>query len=786
MTIPTAARPALTLVSGQARDDVDFGFRGPGSIGDLLWYDLNADGSSAGEPGIAGVTVDVTWFGGDDLEGTPDDFTRTTVTDLQGAYRIDNLPLGEYRVTVRPATLPASPLGVPTVPGSPTRTYDLDGVATPDTTRVTHTPARPVEDGADFGYFFIPIIGDRVYLDVNGNGLEEADEPGLAGVVLTAMWAGNDNNFGTGDEFTFTRTTGARGFYVFAGIPPGRSYFFDGLPDGDFVITETQPPSVFVAGQAGFYDGLDTPGTPGGVPGPSKNQLAIRFIADIDAVGFNFGENPPADPFGFGYADLNTNGTRDAGEPGIAGVAVTVSGTAFAGTPLARPLTAADVPGGALTVFTNANGFWEFPIIPPGVYSFVETQPGGYLDGDEEDADPNGPPATVGNDRFDNVILAPFPVRGPFNFGERVLPVPPDPIPPIDPIPPLPPDPSKREFLTTTVILPEAPVLPGGPNYAAFGAPAVRPIAFAVAGEGAGALVRVFDYTAGNERFRFAPFGDFSGGIRVATADLTRDGIPDVITVPGPGGGPVVRVFDGNTGQMVRNLLAFDAAFRGGLFVTAADVTGDTVPDLIVAPGGGGGPVVQVYDGATGVLLANFLALEETFRGGLRLAAGDVNGDGTADLLVTAGDGGGPRVAGFDGRFLTTTQARLFNDFFAFAPELRSGFWAAAGDVDGDGFADVAVGAGDGGAQRVVIYGGRALTTGGPTPLSSFFAGDPNTRSGVRVAIKDLESDGRPELYAAPGAGTWPIAGVYDPLTGAVRDQFYAFPAIARGGVFVG
>lgn len=54
-----------------------------------------------------------------------------------------------------------------------------------------------------------------------------------------------------------------------------------------------------------------------------------------------------------------------------------------------------------------------------GTYSFVETQPAGYLDGAEEDADPTGPPAvTIINDRFDNVVLNPFPVRGPFNFGE--------------------------------------------------------------------------------------------------------------------------------------------------------------------------------------------------------------------------------------------------------------------------------------------------------------------------------------------------------------------------------
>ena len=99
---------------------------------------------------------------------------------------------------------------------------------------------------------------------------------------------------------------------------------------------------------------------------------------------------------------------------------MTVSGTAFAGTALAHVLTAADIPGGSLVATTNAKGRWVFPILPPGIYSLVETQPAGYLDGLEQDADPNpnAPPVTVGNDRFDNVQLQPFPILGPLNFGE--------------------------------------------------------------------------------------------------------------------------------------------------------------------------------------------------------------------------------------------------------------------------------------------------------------------------------------------------------------------------------
>src|SRR5262249_46397297 len=161
-------------------------------------------------------------------------------------------------------------------------------------------------------------------------------------------------------------------------------------PDGNYLIVETQPPSVFQAGQAGFYDGIDTVGTAGG-SSPANNQLAGQFTSGGDRQENNFGENPPADPLGVGYVAPNDHRIP---EPGVGGVAVTVWGAAFAGTPREHPLTAADVPGGQLTVLTDGGGRWDFPIRPRGTYSFVETHPMGFIDGREENADPN-PPFTV-------------------------------------------------------------------------------------------------------------------------------------------------------------------------------------------------------------------------------------------------------------------------------------------------------------------------------------------------------------------------------------------------------
>jgi uncharacterized repeat protein (TIGR01451 family) len=165
-----------------------------------------------------------------------------------------------------------------------------------------------------------------------------------------------------------------------------------------------------------------------------------------------------------------------------------------------------------------------------------------------------------------------------------------------------------------------------------------------VAGADAGATphVRVFDGRTGALVREFLAYDPaFRGGVRVALGDVTGDGVLDVLTGAGPGGGPHVKVFDGATGAEVRSFFAFDAAFTGGVFVAAGDVNGDGFADVVVGADGGGGPHVKVFDGKDGALLFSFFAYDAGFHGGVRVGAGDVNGDGFADLITGAGPGAG-------------------------------------------------------------------------------------------------------------------------------------------------
>jgi serralysin len=110
--------------------------------------------------------------------------------------------------------------------------------------------------------------------------------------------------------------------------------------------------------------------------------------------------------------------------------------------------------------------------------------------------------------------------------------------------------------------------------------------------------------------------------VRVAAADVDGDGLADIVTGAGPGGGPHVKVFSGADGSEIRSFLAYDAAFMGGVFVAAADIDLDGTPDLVTGAGAPGGPHVRVFSAVDGRELAGFFAYPAGFAGGVLVAAG--------------------------------------------------------------------------------------------------------------------------------------------------------------------
>ena len=188
--------------------------------------------------------------------------------------------------------------------------------------------------------------------------------------------------------------------------------------------------------------------------------------------------------------------------------------------------------------------------------------------------------------------------------------------------------------------------------------------------------------------------------------------------------------------------------------------------------------------------IADFFGITDPdFRGGARAAVGDLNGDGHSDLIVTAGASGGPRVAVFDGRSIVSfgTPVKMIDDFFVFDPADRSGVTVAAGDLDGDGKAELLFGAGPGGGPRVLVLRFADLASTGSAPFGNFFASDDTQRNGVQLAAKDINRDGILDLVTTtegPTAMLRSFAGSHDGLSVDPHDS--VIEGMTFGGAFVG
>lgn len=247
------------------------------------------------------------------------------------------------------------------------------------------------------------------------------------------------------------------------------------------------------------------------------------------------------------------------------------------------------------------------------------------------------------------------------------------------------------------------------------------------------------------------------------------------------GGGPVVKVnFDDGSGF---SFFAYAPSFSGGVRTAIGDINGDGQPDLVTAAGPGGGPHVVVWSINPGLSYATvqsgFFAFEPFFTGGITLSTGNLDGDIYDDIIVGAGAGGGPRVAAFAGNatYASNPNTRIA-DFFAYSPAFNKGINVAAGDRNGDGLDEIITGAAQGGGPHVQVFNINGQS------LESFFAFSSALTCGVFVAAGDIDSDGLADIYTGTGKGPIATAGIFFG-NGAVS-KFEPFGQFFFGGVRVG
>ena len=339
----------VALAPGTAGVAYNFGELGTGISG-TVFYDANKSTTlDAGDSGLGGLTVT--------LKNAAGAVVATTITAANGTYSFPNVAPGTYTVveSVKPGYGTDTPVTLP---------------VTVATTPIT---------GINFGQTLGSLAGN-VYFDNDASGTLSTNDLPLGGVTVNLL-----NSAGTVIQTTTTLANG--------------TYLFTGLTAGSYGVSEVQP--------ALYSQGTDTPGSVGGSVTAVDVIAGANLPAGVAAVSYNFGEVPPSTLSGYVYIDANDNGVKDAGDAGIAGVAVRLAGIDDLGNPVSAVTT------------TDAGGAYSFGILRPGIYVVTETQPAGYLDGLDSR---NG--AVLGGSRTTDVIggivVGPGGDAPANNFGELV------------------------------------------------------------------------------------------------------------------------------------------------------------------------------------------------------------------------------------------------------------------------------------------------------------------------------------------------------------------------------
>lgn len=310
----------------------------PASLGDRVWKDDDGDGiQDPGEVGIAGVTLV--------LYNSAGQIVGTTTTDAFGFYKFSNLAPGNYTVRIAPPanyTLSSKDQGADDNADS-----DFDPV-TYTTATVTLTAGQnrtDVDAGLKFTQPQPASVGDRVWLDLNGDGIQDAGEPGVSNVLITLY-----NSSGVAVASTYTD---ANGLYLFTNVTPG-----------SYTVGVSLPPAMVFSPNNGAVSVANNSDV-----NPANGRTASFTVNAGDQIRYvDAGLKPQnsnnASVGDFVWNDLNKDGVQDAGEPGISGVTVRLV-NATTNTIVA-------------TTTTDANGKYIFNDVTPGSYLVEFVTPAGY------------------------------------------------------------------------------------------------------------------------------------------------------------------------------------------------------------------------------------------------------------------------------------------------------------------------------------------------------------------------------------------------------------------------
>ncbi|NQV00393.1 MAG: VCBS repeat domain-containing M23 family metallopeptidase [Parcubacteria group bacterium] len=272
----------------------------------------------------------------------------------------------------------------------------------------------------------------------------------------------------------------------------------------------------------------------------------------------------------------------------------------------------------------------------------------------------------------------------------------------------------------------------------------------------------------------YASSHDFDGGGDVAFGKTDgEDNIEEIIIGAGAGDAPYVKIYKKSTKKLLRKFLAYDEGFMGGIRVATGDLDGDGIDEIITAAGPGGAPHIRVFDNKGSVVYAKLFPFGDKIHTGADVACGDIDGDGRDEIIVSTGPGDEPKVATID------ENGKKVKEFLAYDKNFRGGVRISAGDVDRDGEDEIIAGAGPGGGPHVRVFEANGTPRG-----IDYFPFHIDFRGGVDVGSIDYDQDGKDEIIMTQSSGgqAWVKVYRYNDEK-IVYANFLAYPEYFEGGV---
>ncbi len=294
---------------------------------------------------------------------------------------------------------------------------------------------------------------------------------------------------------------------------------------------------------------------------------------------------------------------------------------------------------------------------------------------------------------------------------------------------------------------------------------------FVAAPQESGNVIRQTDGSGRDTKKPFQPYDkNFNGGINLHVGDLDNDGLTEILTSPRHGSSHV-KIFSTNGKLLTPGFYGFSRDLSGGADIATIDIDADGKREVVVSAGEGSPPIVRIFT-KDGRFLRTFFAYDPKFRGGVNIAAADLNGDGVEEI-ITGTNSGTPHV-----RVFNANGQPLIGGFIAYSTVLGSGVRVAVGDLNDDNILEIVTAPYRKASHvRMFTLNGRPLTPG-------FFPYGPQYREGVNVAIADLSADQKKELITGTNIEA-PLVKFFDFEGQPLRPGLYMLDPQFQGGVEV-